>query len=371
MKKVTTLMLLLFTVILMAQDKIYVHTATAENSEINLTYLDHPDLNGNPNAGIVFSHVINPNDEPSFLNNEITGLWFDGVEDKWSIYNEDTSEMLNGSKFNVYITDEANVIEHIATPGNVGSFGNQTTLIDDALLNGQNPGPIAIVSNYWNPNFLYNTHRSGFYYDTGDNKRGMYNYDGTSFNVGTGFKVMVSTNNAIAKFNHLSTPANSNENFTIIDHPNLNGNPNASFVFTHYWGTNGPQSEEEYDGNLAAFYTGAFWAIAAEDGFTAIPTGVSFDIVIASQEILGVNDNKLSTSLSLYPNPANDYFTVSTTLNITKVSIYNMLGQQIKLVDGNEANSIQINVSELAQGNYFAKVEAEGSVETLKFIKNK
>jgi len=368
MKSTITLLLLFISVTITAQDKIYVHTVTAENSEFNVTYLDHPDLNNKPNAGIVFSHVMNPNGGSDVLNNNLSSLTYSGSEFKWAIFNEGNVNMIIGSSYNIYITEDANVIDHVSNGANAGSFGADTSVIDDSNLNGQNPGPKAIINRYWDPNAVNNLHNYGFYYDNGFGRRGIYTLDGADIPDGAGFRVMVA-NNGTASYSHISIPGNSNENFTVLDHPDLNGNPNASFVFTHYWGVNGVQSEVTQNSVFAAKYTGSFWAIAIEDGFTGIFDGLAFDIVIAPQEILGINDNELNTSLTLAPNPSTDYITINTTLNITKVSIYNVLGQQLKMIAGNENTSVQINISELAQGNYFAKVEAEGSVETIQFIK--
>lgn len=368
MKKVTTLMLLLFTMILMAQDKIYVHTATADNTSFSSTYLDHPDLNGNPNAEFVYSLVENPGGSDLKMNSKTTGLWYDSVEGKWAIFNEDVSDIVIGTHYNIYITDASNIIEHIATPANVGTFAPETTIITDPMLDGANPGPHAIASHYWNPNQVFNESNSGFYFDTGDNKRGMFNYDGNNFPDGSAFKILVNITGSSDAFTHISDAGNVNGNFTFIDNPALNGNPNATFVFSHYWGQNGSDTEVFEDKVFAAYYTGAFWAIAIEDGAPMIE-GLAFDIVVAPEEVLGVNDNELSTSLILYPNPSTDIININASLAISKVSVYNVLGQQVILVDGNETNSVQINISELTAGNYFVKVEAEGSSESIKFIK--
>ena len=74
MKKIFTLLLLISISFIYAQDKTYVHTATADNTNNDITIINHPDLNGNPNAGIVYSHVWNPNGGPSSFNDNFTTL---------------------------------------------------------------------------------------------------------------------------------------------------------------------------------------------------------------------------------------------------------------------------------------------------------
>ncbi len=140
MKKIFTLLAIVICTVSYAQDKIYVHTATVENTTNDITYINHPDLNGNPNAGIVYSHVWNPNEESGVYNDNFTTLFYSTIENKWTIATEDFSDIVIGSHYNVYIAaNESSVITHIASPANIGQYGDYTTVIDDPLLNGDNP----------------------------------------------------------------------------------------------------------------------------------------------------------------------------------------------------------------------------------------
>jgi len=68
-----------------------------------------------------------------------------------------------------------------------------------------------------------------------------------------------------------------------------------------------------------------------------------------------------------YPNPIKDVLNLSYTENITKVMVYNLLGQEVLLQEGNSIESI--NMSSLAQGNYIIKVFANETFKTIKVIK--
>lgn len=74
-------------------------------------------------------------------------------------------------------------------------------------------------------------------------------------------------------------------------------------------------------------------------------------------------------SLKAYPNPTNDFVTVSHSNDITNVAVINMLGQTLMTKNVN-ANTTQIDMTSLPTGNYFVKVTVEGAVKTIKIVKN-
>ena len=70
------------------------------------------------------------------------------------------------------------------------------------------------------------------------------------------------------------------------------------------------------------------------------------------------------TEISVFPNPAQSHFTVTNTEN-ANLTLYNILGQQVKQVIG-EGESTIIYTEDLPQGIYLLKVEKEGAVLTKK-----
>ncbi len=365
MKRIILLLTVFATTLFYAQDKIYVHTATAANILGYITYLDHPDLNGNPNANIVYKHVWNPNGESGVYNNHIDGLWYDGSQ--WTIFNEDLSPMVEGAQFFVYIgSNNADFITHIADAAHVG-VADSYTVIDDPDFNNADPGPYAVMSNYWNPNGIYNPHNYGFFYESTGNRRNIYSESGVTIPTDAAFKILKNGTGVIDRFTAESTAANITSNWFVIDNPALNNNPNATFVFQHYWGVNGASSLVVIDKVLSAWYTGINWAIYTED-VSAMPEGIAVDIIVADQEVLGVNDNELTNQVTMFPNPAKDVVNISTQNQINTVRIYNLLGQEVLNVKGS-SNSMQVNTSNLTTGNYIVKVESGNAVKTLKLTK--
>lgn len=367
MKKLFTSMLLFSFLTIVAQDKIYVHTATVNNSFSNFTIIDHPDLNHNPDAGIVFAHVWNPNEGPGVYNNNVSGLWYDGAS--WNIFNEDFDvDMVIGSSYNVYIADPANVITHISTVANIGSL-DLYTVIDDDAFNELNPGPYAVISNYWNPNSVYNNNTYGFWYDSVLERRIIYTEGFNAIPEGAAFKILVNGDEVgVVRFTHIVTTENNISNWSVIDHSSLNGNPNATFVFSHYWGVNGALSEVNLDQVLGVWYDGANWAIYREDITDQIPVGMAFAIILVEQTNVGVDEIALEANVSVQPNPTTDFATISTKDAISSITFYNNLGREILYLEG-EGNSMKVDLSEFSLGIYLAKVRVGNAVKTVKLIK--
>ncbi len=66
---------------------------TTSNIVSNLTRIDHPDLNNNPDAHLVVTHIYRSN----YI--QAVGVWYSGG--KWTIYTEDTTNMPSGEDFMV------------------------------------------------------------------------------------------------------------------------------------------------------------------------------------------------------------------------------------------------------------------------------
>lgn len=362
MKTIFTFMLMLFCLISLAQDKIYVHTATAANTTAQITYIDHPDLNGNPNAPIVYVNSFNPNIGDGVYNNNVSGLWYNGGN--WAIYNEDLTDMVEGASFNIYIaSDPSDVITHVATSANTAG---QITIINNPMLNGLNPGPFMAFSHYYNPNSIYNSGNYGQYYDE-DNRR-LYDEGLTSVPHGAAFKILINGGIGSERLQHISEASNIISNWTIIDSPFLNGNPNATFVMSHYWGVGGPLTQVYLNKTLSVWYDGSNWAIYTEDK-SNFPENVAFDIIIAPQDTTaGVNDQQLATTISMFPNPAKDIVNFTALESIENITVFNMLGQQVLSLN-ESANKVQLDISSFATGAYLAKVKTNEASQILRLIK--
>ena len=81
-------------------------------------------------------------------------------------------------------------------------------------------------------------------------------------------------------------------------------------------------------------------------------------------------ENRLESSVNLYPNPAKEYvdIRVDGDLNVTMMEVYDVYGKLINTVNVID-NPTRINVSSLANGMYFVRVTTEKGMVTKTFVK--
>lgn len=82
-------------------------------------------------------------------------------------------------------------------------------------------------------------------------------------------------------------------------------------------------------------------------------------------------DDFFASNFSIAPNPASDYFTISTKNNITveNVQIMDMNGRVVKNIQNSFDNQSNISISDLNTGVYFVKVKSQNGVGTSKIVK--
>ena len=105
-------------------------------------------------------------------------------------------------------------------------------------------------------------------------------------------------------------------------------------------------------------------AICAADNQSSFLTG-SF-----TTTGVGIDNITLANSISLMPNPADDHIdlTVNSNVEVKEAVVYNAFGQMIQTVQLTE-NHARIDLSNMAAGMYFVRVNGEGVMATKKFIK--
>ncbi|GGB76063.1 hypothetical protein GCM10007424_15060 [Flavobacterium suaedae] len=84
---------------------------------------------------------------------------------------------------------------------------------------------------------------------------------------------------------------------------------------------------------------------------------------VANTDVFGKNN------FTYYPNPVTDVFTLSAQEEIKKVTIFNMLGQEV-YTNGFQSNTVELDLSQLSAGSYFVNVSTANASKVVKILKN-
>lgn len=235
MKKIFLLALLLGLNLLNAQTAFRHLTSTANTSE-HVTTLDHPQLNGNPNA-VVF---VAPSWEENGDQNHIHpfGVWYNGS--RWTILNQNKAAMSAAPtyrfRFKVLAFSAATSNTFVHTVSTSNKAVHITTLDHPALNN--KPNAVVMVTQLYN---VANPHEIGVWYDAGRWK--IFNQDRVELPVNAKFNVLIGTNgggiNGATAVQHTHTNASKlgapHPGYTILDHSTFNNNGRVHLFVTQRW----------------------------------------------------------------------------------------------------------------------------------------
>ena len=179
----------------------------------------------------------------------------------------------------VHATDAGARFIHVATDVNTGgSF----TRIDHPLSNNDQSAIIHVTQN-WNPpgtSGTYNPDAVGVSYDPFGDIWEIINKEGGAMLPGASFNIWIPPVDA-ATFVHTSTSGSISYNYTVIDHPLTNNNPNAVLLVTQNFSAAGGSAFNDH--RLGVWYNGSAWSIFNQDS-AAMPVHASFNITVLPDE---------------------------------------------------------------------------------------
>lgn len=266
----------------------YVHIANELNTSSYVTYLDHELLNGNPDAKIQILHNWNPPGGMQVINDHVTAVYYETSEDKWAIYNEDFVAITYGAAFNVMIVreDATENFVHVASVDNISS--NWTSLPSNA--NTSAVANLTFETHNWNTlgtGGVYNDYNTGVWYDgfvwAVFNESSADQINSASYNIMIPGVNMHSYTHFVTVENNLIIPA-----YTFLDHPQLNGHPEAIVLASHNWNP---------DGGIGLYNDEAFGVYYDED---------SQKWVLYNQSIVQIPIGSAYNIVMGYPQPVND-----------------------------------------------------------------
>jgi hypothetical protein len=132
--------------------------------------------------------------------------------------------------------------------------------------------------------------------------------------------------------------------------------------------SNVSNTSQDYIYEFVASTAQAKFALIASDGTVDDSEDYDFFVDNIAFEVNLSNGDFDSNSFVAYPNPVKNVLNVSFNQNISDVAVYNLLGQQVLLMQVN-ANKGQVDMSSLATGTYLVRVNSENGVKTIKVIK--
>ncbi|MBQ2386261.1 MAG: T9SS type A sorting domain-containing protein [Bacteroidales bacterium] len=106
------------------------------------------------------------------------------------------------------------------------------------------------------------------------------------------------------------------------------------------------------------------WTLA-DDLFQSFPAHLYIFPIV--EGTVGLSEVELNSLSYVYPNPAKSEVMLASSVTVDRVEVINVLGQVVFASDVN-ANSIKVNTSEFATGNYIVKMYTEAGVATKKLI---
>ncbi len=339
-----------------AQDEFITFTATDSNISGNAAIIDHPYLNDNPEAVLVVSHLWNPLGEGGVYNTIATGVFYSTDFNKWVIYNLDATAFPPNTSFFIYIPGSIYGVVHTVASAGVYS------ILDYSGINNDEEACV-VVSPTYSASVGYINENVGLWYgDT--NQWNLYYESGNSFEAQEKFMIAITGENQVP-YRHVATASTIDGNWTRIDHPMLNDNPNAQFVFLHNWGAQDDPENVIYDEVAGAWYDGSKWAIFSED-LSAFPENAMFNLVIDATT-MGIDEVEM-VKTTFFPNPVIDEIHFSSPFKIEEIHIYNMAGEELIKAKGT-ASMETLNISKLTSGVYVVIIKTEKGTESFKMIK--
>lgn len=219
-----------------------------------------------------------------YWNHPVSALYSD-IDAKWSVRDEDLAAFGNDVRFDVFAPAGGNGnLAHVATAANVSGYA--TRLAASGLDN--EPDRILLVTrNSLDPggSVYDDTHPAGVFYFTlgGPGAWFVSHLDSTVMGEGGGYNVYWQEPSANA-YRHLATAANIAGNYTLLDHPLLNGHRCARPHVTQSAG------QGVYNGHqVGVWYTGSRWSVFNQDG-AAMPVNAEFDVIVDARQVFECSD---------------------------------------------------------------------------------
>jgi len=336
----------------------YTHLSSGSNCIYNYTLLDQSIIGHFPSDIIIFNHVYGTTSgtHQAYMPNSF-GLWDESTT--WSLFDETSTPMDTNLAFNVLNARQNGTgMVHTVTAEN---SVNNWSLIDNPLLNN-NPNAIFFITKTWT-NGIYDSSHVGIWYSESAARWSVYNEDGfTPLQLNSTYNIFI-PNAGTTWFKHVATTT---DYITVLDHPLLNGNPNARIFVAHDY-TNGAGTTGYINDEIGVWYNGSNWTIYAE----VLPNlfvGATFNVLIVSDFNTGIEKHSDQANLKLFPNPASNHLTIdiseSDISSIPAITLSTSDGRCVLNLDKPmvKGNQITLDLSRIPSGLYILSLKSRNAV---------
>lgn len=358
------------------------HCATEENiNEEYFTVIDNPDLNNNPDL-IVRVEKVRIAVGTAIINNPnyISVFYYEPLN-KWVIAHEDFDlEIDVGTCYNIMAID--NTVDwatQYKCTSTVEGFPS-TCSIDFEPMNDNSQARCLWSRTRDSDNVPMNFPLESYYTWTNPGVWYISTLINEILTQNVVFNIICNPI-GLGYFEHFTTASNvfgytntidDYAYWTPLDHEDLNNNPDAMIFIQH---RREPATNYVYRSHSVYYDSDeGRWQIHLElpeyvPGIDNFPSGRFYDVYYQDGE-LSSSENTLAEGFKSFPNPVYETFNIETKKPIEEITLLNMLGQKLNIIQGNGTQNLQIDVSKYSAGYYVAKVNIGNQIETIRFVKH-
>lgn len=282
-----------------ASSSVFVQTAAASNLAGYSTYINSSASNGQSGAVLMVTPVWNPGGSRGVYNNHPIGVWYNGGNGRWAIFNEDKALMPPGASFNVMVgtAGSGGATSAVQAATSANTHGDSTYISNPATAGY--PNTVVFETPNLNPGGMggtYDARPAGIWWPGGTDA--VFNENAAPMPVGAAFDLIIYQS---SHFTWTATPANSSGDSTYINNAATNNQPGAILFITSNFDPGGQGGE--FDAAPAGVWYNASngrWAIFNENG-SAMLAGASFNVLIVPVDCT----NTLSFVCTLTANATN------------------------------------------------------------------